>query len=244
MLPQLKTPTYSGTIPSTNDSFEFRPFLVGEQKVLLLAMETNDEKQLYIAFRDTLRTCVIGPESIKNNIEKLPLFDLESIFLQISSKSTGDVSKIAATCTHCGTSNTLSVRASDVELKQYEKGKTRIELTESVGLVMRYPTLETVIDSVKDQTSDNVDQNNDSSDFYQSIADSIESIYDENEVYLREDINEKELSDFVDSLSLSQLKKIESFFDEMPYLGSSVNFKCTECGSKNVVELKGIRDFF
>lgn len=249
LLPKLETPTFYGKIPSTGEEFEFRPFLVKEQKILLMAIESEDQKQIFIAFRDIVNTCVTkfrGAEINENNrfdVESLPTFDAESIFLQISAKSIGEESEIGLQCEKCEAVNTVKINLeNDISVKNLEdfsKKPENIKITDSVGVVLRFPSMKDNLDVMMNNSpKKQVEQT------YSMIIASISMIYDENETYDTSDFSERELSEFIDSLSIKQLKKIEDFFINSPYLATDTSFKCSSCGAQNEKEIKGLNSFF
>lgn len=258
-LPVIKTPTYLGKIPSSGKSFEFRPFLTGEQKILLIALESENINNIYLAFRNIINTCVtspisslISPEIIERNgggLENLPAFDVESIFLQITAKSAGEISRVGAKCTSCEKNNIVEVNLNDIQLKNANKKKDndKIMLTDSVGIKMRYPSMKSLFEKETADNNEEAEEKNseNTQDLVQrTIRASIECIFDENEVYLLEDTSQEEIDKFFDSLTMEQNEKIESFFDHSPYLASDVKFTCSHCGAKNSSEIKGLRNFF
>lgn len=254
-LPSIKTPTYRGKLPSTGASFEFKPFLVGEQKILLMALESGDVNQIYMAFRDTINTCVITQKekllgsnsTAEGGLENLPSFDVESIFLQISAKSVGEISRVNLKCSHCDTNNLVELNLNEIELKNKEKvsskinnaSSSKIMLSDDIGVKMRYPSMKSLFEE------DGVSSDEQQQDIIQkTIHASIECIFDENDVYPIEDTTEEDLTEFLNSLSLEQYAKIEKFFENAPYLGLDSTFKCSECGKENKTEVKGLKSFF
>lgn len=239
-LPKLETPSYPGIIPSTGEKIQYRPFHVKEQKVLLLAMESGSNEQIYSAFKNILDVCVTSPESFR--AENLASFDAESVFLQISGKSRGEKSDVVVNCDHCGHKNPVSVVLNDVTLKNKDKMESnkKIQLTDDVGIEFQYPSLKTIIKEQNEQQESASDIEN----AFSMIRSSIRMIYDAENVYMAEDTSKNELNEFLDSLTTEQMSRIEKFFDEMPYLAIDKKFKCGECGTLNEKELKGIQNFF
>lgn len=240
-LPIIETPTFYGKIPSTGKKFEFRPFLVKEQKILLMALESEDIDQIYIAFRDIILSCIRTPDCI--DIDTSPSFDVESVFLQISSKSVGEISKVGVRCDHCETVNQLDVDiSSQIVVKNVEtyknKEKNTIMLTDNVGMKMRVPSLQSSIELSKDTDK------KESEVLFDAVVASIESVFDENNVYPMNEVDQKEIEEFIDSLSIDQMNKVQEFFNNIPYIGIDLEYNCTNCGKKNKQEIKGMQNFF
>ena len=245
-LPKLNTPTYTGKIPSTGQTIEYRPFQVREQKILLLALESRSDDQIYTAFRNIIDICVTSPKEFK--ADNLASFDAESVFLQISGKSRGETSELLLACSHCEAKNPVKVVIDDVVLKNHQKtsnknNTTRIQLTPDVGIELQYPSLKNVI-TQQQQKDGNEEKQSDIDVAFSMIRSSIKSIYDADDVYLAEDTSPEELNEFLESLTTEQMNKIEQFFEKMPYLAMDKKFKCRECGELNEIELKGIQSFF
>lgn len=237
-LPVLNAPTFSGTIPSTKKSFTFRPFLVKEQKILLFALESRELINIYLALKDIIHSCI---RETNIDVQKLPIFDLESIFLQIGARSTGEIANVIANCTNCKKDTELEIPLLDVSLKNYKKGANKIKLTDTIGITLKYPTLDDAIEVAKDDSKKNEEEQSS----YDMLLNSIESVYDENGIYrLGEEYTTDDLNVFVDSLSIQQLRKIKKFLKESPYLSYETKFVCPHCGHENEVEIKGIKDFF
>jgi len=240
-LPLVETPTFVGRVPSSKKTFEFRPFLVKEQKVLLFALETGNLEQIYTAFRDIVSACTRGAV----NVDEIPSFDAESVFLQISAKSVGERSDIEVKCSHCQTFNKVSVNLPDVTLKRFKSSGSTIKLTDKIGITFRYPTMRDVIDVSNNSASRRKDNQSPQAQLiYDTVIASIESIFDEKKTYMAQDSSYEELSAFLDTLTIEQVGKIENFFENSPYLSLNVDFKCFHCGGVNSQEIKGIKNFF
>jgi hypothetical protein len=243
-LPSLKHPIYLGKIPSTKQKFQFKPFLVKEQKNLLISLESDDIQHIYASFMEIIESCVISVDNDKTkkmDVKNLPSFDAESVFLQISSRSIGEKTTVRLDCEKCEAENDVDVIINDVQLKNYDPEKQKIQLTDDVGIVLRYPSLNDIIIQEND---DNDNKEPETSQVYTTIKNSVVSIYDKETVYPREDIDPEELDEFIDSLSIPQMQKIEKFFEDYPYLSNDVKFKCKSCETINDVEVKGLKDFF
>ena len=241
-LPKVETPTFAGKIPSSKKSFEFRPFLVKEQKALLFALESGELEQIYLAFKNIISACT--KDAI--NVDAIPSFDAESVFLQISSKSIGETSKIEVKCSHCEEFIKMTVNIPDVTLKGFKTSGSTIQLTDRIGLKMKYPSMKDVVDvSIKsNKTKSDETQSPQTKAVYDTIIASIDSIFDENNVYPAKDYKYEELNAFLDNLSIEQINRVEGFFEKAPYLSLDLDFKCPKCGEMNSQEIRGIKNFF
>jgi phage FluMu protein Com len=238
-LPILNTPTYSAKIPSTGKDFNFRPFIVKEQKILLMALESGDLSNIYHGLRDIIKSCLL---SEIGNIETMPLFDLEGIFLSIAAKSTGEIAKVGRKCSSCGHPNEIEIPIENVTLKNFKQGSNRIQLNEKVGIILRYPTLKDALDLSLESEQDKKKSDEELS--FNMITKTIESVFDEKSVYSGSDYTEEELKNFVETFQLNHLKMIKNFLVDAPYLSYIGSFECDHCKHINEYEVKGIRDFF
>jgi len=233
-LPKLNdTPKYEAVIPSTQQKVKFRPYLVKEEKVLLLAMESQDNKQALDAVADTVVSCIhddIDPT-------KLTTFDVEYLFLKIRSKSVGEKSFLKTACQTCGQEIDFEVDIEDVEIP-VKKPKSKIQLTDNISLKMRWPSYRGVTNNpaISKATSP-TDQ------AFLIVAECIEAIQTEDENFLVKDVEHEELMEFLDSLTSEQYGKITKFVEEMPRLAHEIEVVCPE-GHENKLKLEGISDFF
>lgn len=231
-LPKLETPKFELTLPSTKKKYKFRPFIAKEEKVLLIALEGGDEQEVINTVKNIIEVCVEGID-----VEKLPMFDLEYIFLKLREKSIGD--KIKFSVKHpegeCNHVQNVEIDLSEIEVSFDENHTNKIQLNSSTGVVMRYPTLELAgeISNVNENDPDAV---------FDIIKKSIEYVYDTDTVY--NNFTPSELSDFVESMSHSQLEKITNFFTTMPKLRHEIKWKCDVCGKEETVVLEGLANFF
>ena len=232
-LPKLVSSKYTLTVPSTGEVVEYRPYLVKEEKVLMTAFESKDKSQMIAALRDTIAGCTEG----KVNIDTLAIFDFEYIFLKLRSKSVGETSKIGVKCTACDTRNEVEVNLEEVNVSKAQKKNNKVELTDEVGIMLRYPTVKGLYKQLTHAKTE-ADQS------MATIVSAIESIYDAENVYASENETEKSLMDFLDSLTADQFKKISAFFTDMPKLKHDVKFDCIKCSEKNSITLEGLENFF
>lgn len=230
-LPNLGIPKYQIIIPSTKKVTSFRPFLVKEQKVLYMALESQDDKQVLGAMCNIIKACV---DNIPNP-ETMPIFDLEYMFTKIRSKSVGEIIDLKSKCPQCEKYNDIAVNLEEVEVQFPPNISNKIMLTEKVGLVLRYPR---ITDVQIDMTTMNVEE------VLKFIISSVESVFDEDNVYTRKDFNEEEITKFVESMTNTQFELIGKFYLNMPQLKKDVQCKCLSCGNEFQASFRGLQDFF
>jgi len=235
-LPLANTAKYELVLPSQQKTIQYRPFLVKEEKVLLMAMESGEPKQMLTAIKDIVKSCTFG-EMIA---EEYPMFDIEYIFLQIRSKSVGEVAKVKILCPDDGkTYAEAEIDLSKIEVYVDDNHTNNIVIDEDrkLGVVMRYPAL-------KDVDSDTLQGDINIQKTYKMITSCIEQIYEGEKVYLRTDTSDKELQEFVDNLSADQMKKLSAFYNTMPRLEHKVMVKNPKTEVESEVTLKGLASFF
>lgn len=232
-LPIVNTPRYSSTLPSTGEQIDYRPYTVKEEKILMIAMESKDQKQIIRAMKDVISNCVTGID-----VNKITSFDIEWIFLKLRSKSVGEKSNLKLKCLKddCDGQTEIQLDLESIELKGEQKEKT-IELTDTVGCTVRYPTVE-VVEKYEAEKLTSING------AFDMIVDCIESIYDAENVYDCKNEDPKDVREFLDSLSSTQFVKITDFFTSMPQVAHDMEWKCSKCGEDNSIELKGIESFF
>ena len=236
-LPVLNTATYEMKIPSTGEKVEFRPFTVKEEKVLLTVLESNDMTLISRTLRNLINTCTLG----KVQAEDLAMFDMEYVFLKIRAKSVGEKTTLGLLCKSCNEKNEYVINLDTIELSGGVKPKEKIQLTDQVGIIMRYPR----VSDVEAYTKHYASESNTGMDLLIAImAASIEAIYDSEAVYPAKDHKVEEIADFLESLSGDQFKKVQEFFANFPKLAKEVKFDCVKCGTHNEYTLEGLSDFF
>ena len=234
-LPKLTTPTYELEIPSTDEKIKFRPFLVKEEKILMMAMESKKSADIVQAVKEIVEECTFN----KINISDMPMFDIEYIFLQIRSKSVGEVSKIRVLCPDDGkTYANLDLDLNEVKVQVGDDHTNKIELNNGMGIIMKYPT----IDSFKESGIQDINASN----MLEVIGGCILQIYEEEgkKVYEPKDQTKKELTDFIEQLTTEQFKHIQKFFDTMPKLKHEITVKNPKTKKDNKITLTGLNDFF
>ena len=234
-LPILITPTYELEIPSTEEKIKYRPFLVKEEKILLIALESNENLDIVQAVKTIVDDCTFN----KLDLGNLPMFDVEYIFLQIRAKSVGEVSKLKILCQDdMETYTDYEINLTDIEVEVIEGHTNKIELTDKMGIIMKYPT----IDSFQSTGITSIS----SSNMLDVISSCILQIYDKKgeEVHYAKDQTAKELIDFIEQLSSQQFKDLQKFFDTMPRLKHTIMVENPKTKVKNKIELNGLNDFF
>ena len=233
-LPKVNTPTYELVVPSTDEKVKFRPFLVKEEKILLIAMEAQEQSGILNAVKDIVKSCTFD----KFDVNKAPIFDIEYIFLNIRAKSVGEVSTVNL---RCPDDNETFVQT-DIDLTkvdvQLTKGHTnKIELTDEMGMIMTYPTLDSFTDSTTVINASNM---------LDVIASCVAQIYDKKgeDVYDAKDSTKQEIVDFIESLNSKQFKEIQNFFDTSPKLTHTVTIENPKTKVKSDITLTGLNDFF
>ena len=234
-LPKLTTPTYELEIPSTDAKIKYRPFLVKEEKILMMAMESKKNPDIVQAVKDIVSECTFN----KVELSDLPMFDVEYIFLQIRSKSVGEVSKLKLLCPDDGvTYADLELDLSEVKVQVGDDHTNKITLDNGMGMIMKYPT----IDSFKDSGIQDINATN----MLEVIGACIQQIYEEEgkKTYDPKDQTQKEVTDFIEQLTTKQFQNVQNFFDTMPKLKHTVELENPKTGVKSEIVLQGLNDFF
>lgn len=236
-LPSISTPTYELELPSSGKTIKYRPFLVKEEKILILALESQDTKQITNAIKSVIKNCLLT-KGIK--VESLPTFDIEYLFLNIRGKSVGEELEVNVVCPDDGETNvTVTIALDEIEVQRNEEHTNKIKVDNSIMMEMRYPSLEQFI-------KNNFDFNDQSAmdQSFELIASCIDKIYTEDEVWSTGDVTKKELNDFLEQMNSSQFKQIEKFFETMPKLSHTVKVKNPVTEIESEVVLEGLASFF
>ena len=236
-LPKIATPTYELVLPSTDQTIQFRPFLVKEEKLLVLALESEDNKQITTAIKSVLKNCVLT-KGIK--VEQLPTFDIEFLFLNIRGKSVGEELEVNIVCPDDETTQvTVDINLDDIQVQKSEEHNKQIKLDENLMMEMKYPSLDQFIKNNFDFNEKNqMDQS------FQLIASCIDKIYSEEEVWATADCAKKEVNDFLEQMNSGQFKLIETFFETMPKLSHTIKITNPKTKVENDVVLEGLASFF
>ena len=234
-LPRLNTPTYELEVPSTDEKVKYRPFLVKEEKILLMAMESKDNAQIINAVKDIVSSCTFN----KLNVSTMPMFDMEYIFLNIRAKSVGEVSKLKILCPDDKkTYASVELDLTKVEVQVGDDHSNKIELTDDMGIIMTYPTIDSFLESGIETVN--------ASNMLDVVGSCVLQIYEQKgeKVYQAKDQTKKELTEFIESMNSGQFKKLQSFFDTMPKLTHTIQVKNPKTKKTSDVKLTGLNDFF
>ena len=236
-LPKIATPTYELELPSTGQTIQYRPFLVKEEKLLVLALEGEDVKEITTAIKNVIKSC-IRTRGIK--VDTLPTFDIEYLFLNIRGKSVGEELEVKLLCPDDNkTQVPVTISIDDVQIKRTEGHTNRIKLDSSLMMEMKYPSLAEFIKNNFDFNEENVmDQS------FDLIASCIDKIYNEEEVWVAADCTKKEISTFLESMNTTQFKEIEKFFETMPKLSHKVKITNPNTKVESEVVMEGLSSFF
>ena len=236
-LPKISTPTYELELPSTGQTVKYRPFLVKEEKVLVIALESEDNKQITNAIKAVLKSCVLT-KGIK--VDHLPTFDIEYLFLNIRGKSVGEELQVNIICPDDETTQVpITVALDEIQVEKSENHSNKIKLDKDLMMEMSYPSLDQFIKNNFDFNEENqMDQS------FQLIASCIDKIYNEDEVWATADCTKKEVNEFLESMNSAQFKEIEKFFETMPKLKHTVSVTNPKTKVKSDVVLEGLASFF
>ena len=231
-LPKIETPTYVTKIPSTGDQTEFRPFLVKEEKILLLSQESKNPMEITRAMKKVVSACLFD----KVDVNKFTAYDLEYVFLQLRAKSVGETIELKWKCEHCGHANDIVVNLDDVELVYPEKkAEKTIKVNDTIGFTLKELTLKDLENPVFSKGNEKL---------IESLAIMIESIYDADEIYDTKDSKPAEVVEFLESLPHASLIAIKDFAEATPKLTYKTTFKCVKCGEMCSVNIEGMENFF
>ena len=236
-LPKIATPTYELELPSTGETIKYRPFLVKEEKLLVIAMESEDTKQITNAIKAVLKSCVLT-KGVK--VELLPTFDIEYLFLNIRGKSVGEDLEVNVTCPDDNATQVpVTIFLDDIEVQKDENHTNKIKVDDSIMMELRYPSLDQFI-------KNNFDFNDKSAmdQSFDLIASCIDKIYTEDEVWAAADCTKKEMKDFLEQMNSSQFQSIEQFFETMPKLSHTIKVTNPKTKVESDVVLEGLASFF
>jgi len=236
-LPKIATPTYELVLPSTKKPIKYRPFLVKEEKLLVLALESEDTKQITTAIKTVLKNCI---ETKGVKVEELPTFDIEYLFLNIRGKSVGEEVEVNIIAPDDGeTEIPIKISIDEIEVTENKDHSKRIKISEELMMEMKYPSLNQFIQNNFDfGGTANMDQS------FDLIASCIDKIYNEDEVWSTADVTKEEVVEFLEQMNSVQFKEIEKFFETMPKLSYEVQVTNPKTKKKSTVVLEGLSSFF
>lgn len=235
-LPMNSTPIYTLTVPSSGKQLKFRPFLIKEEKTLLIAQQSEDATVMVESLKEVIQSCIKD----EIDINELATFDLEYIFTQIRAKSVGEIVDLMMLCDVCTDEKAVAKVSIDLTKLQVDKNpehKAKIHLYQDVGIAMKYPTLDIL------KKMENVNTN-DLDEVFNIVVDCIDYIYNEEEVFHAKEQTKQELLDFLNNLSSDQFAEVQKFFETMPRLKQAVDYSCPVCGKEHHKVLEGLNSFF
>ena len=236
-LPKISTPIYELEIPSLKKTIRYRPFLVKEEKILIIAMESEDVKQIGNAVKNVISNCILS-KGIK--VDDLSTFDIEYLFLNIRGKSVGEVAEVLVTCPDDNTTKVkVSINLDEINVETDENHSRDIKLDDALTMRMKYPSMSEFI-----KNNFNTESGVSVEDSFDLICSCIEQVYNEEESWNSSDCTKKELSEFIEQLSSKQFKQIEKFFETMPKLSHTIKLKNPNTGVESEVVLEGLSAFF
>tara|TARA_B100000508_G_C11408834_1_gene252215 strand:- start:184 stop:900 length:717 start_codon:yes stop_codon:yes gene_type:complete len=235
-LPKITAPTYELVLPSSGRKVKYRPFLVKEEKLLIIAMESEDTKQITEAVKNVLKNCILT-RGIK--VEKLSTFDIEYLFLNIRGKSVGEDVEVMITCPDDGVTQVPAViNLDDIKIVTSDEHTRDIKIDDTLSIRMKYPSMDEFIKNNFDVSDMDID------DTFKLIASCIEQVYSEEESWSASDCTSKELVDFIDQLGSKQFKEVENFFNTMPKLSHTLKVTNPKTKVENEILLEGLQSFF
>ena len=235
-LPTIEVPQYSLDLHSTGENVVYRPFLVKEEKILLMALEGEDQENILTAIQQIIENCIIRGNV---NVPSLPLFDLENLFLNIRSKSIGETSTINVPCISetCEEYTSHDVNLDEIDLIKTENHNIKIDIDDKNGVVMKYPSVN-LIGKIESLDENDIEQS------IKILTLCIDSLYDDKEEYDFNDYTQEEKTEFMEQLTQQQFLKIQEFFTTMPVLEYQLEFKCGTCSTEATIPIRGLQNFF
>ena len=243
MLPKIDVPIYNVKLLSTGKNLRFRPFTVKEEKLFLMANESEELNNIIDTIKQILNNCILD----EFNIDSLPIFDIEHLFLNIRARSISEVVNLKYKCNNdildeetkeekkCNHVVEIDLNILEIEPEKQKGHTNKIEITEKMGVIMKYPNFETLKKFEIENEADSI---------IKITVNCIDYVYDSDSIYYAKDSTEEELIEFIESMQAKDLEKIKTFFDTMPKIKKDIDFKCNKCGHEEKIELEGIQNFF
>ena len=242
MLPKLDVPIHELKLVSTGKTIRFRPFLVKEQKLFLMASESEDPKETIKVIRQVIKNCVLD----EIDIDSLPSFDLELLFMHLRARSVQEIVDLKYKCNNivkdeeskdvkCTGSVDFKLNILEIETVKNPNHTNKIELTENLGICLKYPTFEMLA---------NLKSKNENETLMELLTICVDNIFDQDNIYYTKDVTREELVDFIDNLQQKDLEKIQEFFETAPKIKKNIGFSCRKCGYKENIEVEGLQNFF
>lgn len=243
MLPKIDVPIYELILPLTKKSIRFRPFLVKEEKILLMAMESEEPDAVLLAIKQILTNCCLDDL----DVDDLPITDIEYLFLNLRARSVNEIVELPYRCNNkidangeqkeCGNIVTLQMNLLEIRPEVHEKKIDKIELSQNMGILIKYPSFRMVEEAQKQEGSE-VDK------LMNILVACIDGVYTEETIFYSKDVPKKELLDFIENLTREQFSKVQEFFETMPKIKKDVDFSCTKCGYQETIAIEGLQSFF
>jgi T4 bacteriophage base plate protein len=243
MLPKIDVPIYELILPLTKKSIRFRPFLVKEEKILLMAMESEESDAVLLAIKQILTNCCLDDL----DVDDLPITDIEYLFLNLRARSVNEIVELPYRCNNkidvngeqkeCGNIVTLQMNLLEIRPEVHEKKIDKIELSQNMGILIKYPSFKMVEEAQKQEVSE-VDK------LMNILVACIDGVYTEETIFYSKDVPKKELLDFIENLTREQFGKVQEFFETMPKIKKDVDFSCTKCGYQETITIEGLQSFF
>ncbi|HCC73137.1 MAG TPA: baseplate protein [Methylophilaceae bacterium] len=241
-LPKIDVPVYDVKLVSLNKKVKFRPFLVKEQKLLLMASEASNADDTINAIKQILKNCVLS----EINIDDLPVFDLEYLFINLRARSVAEVVELKYQCNNtvkddennekkCGTVNEMNINLLEIQPTSSPNHNKKIQINDNFGIMMKYPTFEIAQKAI---------EKNELDAFMELVTSSIDYVFDKENMYYAKDSSKEELVEFIENLQQKDLEKIKNFFDTMPKLKKTIHYKCKKCKYEEDIPLEGLQNFF
>jgi hypothetical protein len=241
-LPKLDVPIFELTLPLTKMKVKFRPFLVKEEKILLMASESDDPNATFLAIKQIINNCCLT----EIDVEDLPVTDLEFFFLNLRARSVGEIVDLQYKCNNkvkndkneegeCGNLVKLKVNVLEIQPQIDPDHTNKIELSPKLGIVMRYPTMSMM---------ENIEGDDDVQRITGVLLQCVDFIYDDENIYYKKDISTEELTEFFDNMTREQFAKVQKFFETLPKISKDLDFKCSKCGYHENINIEGIQNFF
>ena len=238
-LPKIDAPVYEIDLPLSKKHIRFRPFLVKEQRNLMMAMESDDKETIEKNIRQVLHNCTLTPNV---DIDSLPIIDVEFYFINLRARSVGEVIETKYRCENevndkpCGNLMDTSVNLLDIKVEFKEDAKDIVQLTDTIAIKLKYPEFSMLERATKFSSATDM--------AFQMIVESIEYIFDGEEIFYSKDASQEELTEFIETLQQKDLDKIKEFFDTSPKIKKQLDFKCKKCGHEEEIHVEGINSFF
>jgi len=243
MLPKIDVPIYELLLPLTKQTIRFRPFLVKEEKILLMAMESEDSDAVLLAIKQILTNCCLD----ELDVDDLPITDIEYLFLNLRARSVNEVVELPYRCNNkvshegeekeCGNIVKIQMNLLEIQPEVHEKKIDKIELTENMGILIKYPSFKMVEEAQKKEGSE-IEK------LMQVLIACISGVYTEETIFYSKDVPKEELLEFIDNLTREQFNKIQEFFETMPKIKKDVDFNCSKCGYTEKITIEGLQNFF